>query len=162
MGEKVNLPNFLLKNSRERPEDTAMRVKDRGIWQTYTWKDYCLNVKQLSLALVSLGLEVGDRVAIIGENSPEYYWAEVAAFSARAIGLGLYVDSRPEEIKYILQDSESRFVFADDQEQVDKMLEIKDDLPFLMNIIYWDERGLWSYDDPQLMSFEELKALGKK
>jgi len=162
MTEKNNLSNFLLKNNRERPENIAMRVKHRGIWQTYTWRDYYTNVKYLSLGLVSRGLKAGDRVAIIGENAPEYYWAEVAAFSARAIGLGLYVDSRPEEIKYILQDSKSSFVFADDQEQVDKMLEIKEDLPFLVNIIYWDERGLWSYDDPQLMSFEELKTLGEK
>jgi long-chain acyl-CoA synthetase len=139
----------------------AMRVKDRGIWQSYTWKDYYANVKFFSLGLMRLGLEKGDRVAILGENKPEWYWAELATQSAGGIVVGIFTDCIPSEVKYYLEHSDSKFVVAHDQEQVDKILEIKDELHFLRKIIYWDPKGLWNYKDPALISFTEVIDLGK-
>ena len=161
MAEEINLPSFMLRNYKRHGNDVAMRVKDRGIWNEITWREYFVNVKEISLGLISLGLKKGDKVAVIGENSPEYYWVEVAAFCGRAVVLGIYADSKGSEIEYIINNSGAKFVFADDQEQVDKMLEIKGSVP-VERVIYWDERGLWSYDDPFLMSFDDLKELGRK
>ena len=141
MPEEINLPSFMLKNYKRYGDNVAMRVKDRGIWNEITWSEYFLSVKEISLGLMSLGLEKSDKIAVIGENSPEYYWIEVAALCCRAVVLGIYADSKDLEIEYIINDSGAKFVFAEDQEQVDKMLEIKDSVP-VEKVIYWDERGL--------------------
>ncbi len=103
----------------------AMRVKDRGIWQSYTWKDYYEKVKYFSLGLMKMGLETGDKVSILGENKPEWYWAELAVHCAGATVVGIFTDCIPSEVKYYVEHSDSKFVVAHDQEQVDKMLEIK-------------------------------------
>lgn len=139
----------------------AMRVKDRGIWQEYTWEDYYLKVKYFCLGLVSLGLEKGDKVSILGENKPEWFWAELAVQSARGAAVGIFTDCLPEEVKYYTEHSDSTFAVAHDQEQVDKFLEIKNDVPKLKKVIYWDPKGLWTYTDPILLSFDEVIALGK-
>jgi long-chain acyl-CoA synthetase len=114
-----------------------MRHKHRGIWQPYTWKDYYLNVKYLALGLISLGFEPGDKVLIIGDNAPQWYYSELAAQSNHGASVGLHPDLNPSEIKYIAQNSEARFALVQDQEQVDKFLEIKDELPQLEKVIYW-------------------------
>jgi long-chain acyl-CoA synthetase len=139
----------------------AMRVKDRGIWQSYTWKEYYEKVKYLSLGLMRLGLERGDKVSILGENKPEWYWAELAVHCAGAIVVGIFTDCIPSEVKYYLEHSDSKFVVAHDQEQVDKLLEIKGQLPLLKKVIYWDPKGLWNYGDPLLLSFDDVLKLGK-
>jgi long-chain acyl-CoA synthetase len=139
----------------------AMRVKDRGIWQSYTWKDYYEKVKYFSLGLMKLGLERGERVSILGENKPEWYWAELAAHCAGAMVVGIFTDCIPPEVKYYLEHSDSKFVVAHDQEQVDKLLEIKGQLPLLKKVIFWDRKGLWHYRDPLLLSFEEVLKLGE-
>jgi long-chain acyl-CoA synthetase len=140
----------------------AMRHKQHGIWQPYTWKDYYLNVKYLALGLVSLGFEPGDKVLIIGDNAPEWYYAELAAQANYGASVGAYSDLTPPEIKYIAENSEARFAVVEDQEQVDKFLQIKNKLPRLKKIIYWDYKGLAHYDDPILMGYREVLELGKK
>ncbi|MBM4452064.1 MAG: long-chain fatty acid--CoA ligase [Chloroflexi bacterium] len=160
----------------------AMRVKDMGIWQSYTWKDYYEKAKYFSLGLISLGLEHGDKVAILGENKPEWYWAELAAGAAGAVVTGIFVDCLPTEVKYYVENSESKFVVAHDQEQVDKFLNpykdregnehppLKEELPLLKKVIFWDSKGILGYegipigdyDDPILMSFEQVLELGKE
>jgi long-chain acyl-CoA synthetase len=112
--------------------------------------------------LAKLGAKREDKVAIIGENQPEWYWGENAAQALGGIAVGLFVDAVPSEINYILSHSDATFVIAHDQEQVDKILEIKDELPLIKKIIYWDPKGLWFYDDPMLMSFEEVEKLGRE
>jgi long-chain acyl-CoA synthetase len=140
----------------------AMRKKDRGIWQAYTWEDYYNKVKYFSLGLISLGLQKGDRVSILGENDPEWYWADLAIQAAGAIAVGVFVDCTPPEVKYYAVNSESRFILAHDQEQVDKVLGIKSELPLIEKVIYWDPKGLWFYDEPLLMSFNQVLELGEK
>jgi long-chain acyl-CoA synthetase len=154
----------ILKYNYEKYSDNhiAMRYKHRGIWQPYTWKDYYLNVKYLALGLLTLGFEAGDKVLIIGDNAPQWYAAELAAQSNHGASVGLYSDLNPSEIKYVAQNSEARFAVVQDQEQVDKFLEIKDELPQLEKVIYWGYKGLTHYDDPILMGYEQVRQSGEK
>ncbi len=140
----------------------AMRYKHYGIWQPYTWKDYYLNVKYLALGLLSLGFEPGDKLLIIGDNAPQWYNAELAAQANHGASVGVYSDLIPPEIKYIAENSEARFAIVEDQEQVDKFLEIKDELPLLKKVIYWSYKGLAHYDDPILMGYRQVLQLGEK
>lgn len=142
-------------------EKIAMREKDYGIWRTYTWKDYYGKVKYFSLGLVSLGLKRGDRVSILGENEPEWYWAELAAQAAGGVIIGIFVDCMPSEIKYYVEHSDSRIVIAHDQEQVDKVLEVKGESRLIEKVIYWDSKGLWNYHQPFILSFNEVIDLGR-
>ena len=139
----------------------AMRYKRYGIWQPYTWKDYYLNVKYLALGLLSLGFEPGDKLLIIGDNAPHWYYAELAAQASHGVSVGLYSDLTPSEIKYIAENSEARFVVVENQEQVDKILQIKNELPLLKKIIFWSYKGLAHYDDPMLMGYRQALELGE-
>ena len=140
----------------------AMRYKHYGIWQPYTWKDYYLNVKYLSLGLLSLGFEPGDKLLIIGDNAPQWYYAELAAQANHGASVGVYSDLVPSEIKYIAENCEARFAIVEDQEQVDKLLQIKDELPLLKKIIYWSHKGLAHYDDPILIGYRQVLQIGEK
>jgi long-chain acyl-CoA synthetase len=137
-----------------------MRHKDFGIWQEFTWKEYYEKVKLFALGLRSLGFQRGDKVSIIGDNEPEWYWAELACQSLGGVAIGIFVDCVPEEVKYIVDHSESVFVVVRDQEQTDKILKIRKDVPRIKKVIYWDPKGMWSYDDPFIMSFDEVLRLG--
>jgi long-chain acyl-CoA synthetase len=140
----------------------AMRYKRYGIWQPYTWKDYYLSVKYSALGLLSLGFQPGDKVLIIGDNAPQWYYAELAAQANHGASVGLYSDLTPLEIKYIAENSEARFAIVEDQEQIDKFLQIKDELPLLKKIIYWNYKGLAHYDDPILMGYRQVVQLGEQ
>lgn len=140
----------------------ALREKDRGRWKRYSWSEYYLIVKYLALALLKSGLKEGEKVAIIGENKPHIYWFELAAQVNRSAVVGIFSDSTPEEVKYFVTHSDSTFVICQDQEQVDKILNIKEELPLLKKIIYWEKKGLWSYDDPLLMTFDQMLEIGEK
>ena len=140
----------------------AMRYKHYGIWQPFTWKDYYLSVKYLALGLLSLGFEPGDKMVIIGDNAPQWYDAELAAQANHGASVGLYSDLTPLEIKYIAENSEARFAVVEDQEQVDKFLQIKHELPLLRKIIYWSYKGLAHYDDPVLMGYGQVLQRGEK
>jgi long-chain acyl-CoA synthetase len=140
----------------------AMRHKHRGIWQPYTWKDYYLNAKKLALGLLSLGFEPGDKLLIIGNSAPQWYYAELAAQADHGASVGVYSDLLPSEIKYIAENSEARFAVVEDQEQIDKLLEIKDELPRLKKVIYWNYKGLAHYNDPILTGYREVLELGER
>jgi long-chain acyl-CoA synthetase len=140
----------------------AMRYKHYGIWQPYTWKDYYLNVKYLSLGLISLGFEPGDKLLIIGDNAPQWYYAELAAQASHGVSVGVYSDLVPLEIKYLAENCEASFAIVEDQEQVDKLLQIKDELPLLKKIIYWSYKGLAHYDHPILIGYRQLQQIGKQ
>lgn len=154
----------LLKRNYERYGDkkVAMRKKDYGLWKEYTWKDYYQKVKHLSLAMISLGLEPGDKISILGDSDPQWFWAELAAQAAGAAVAGIFSDSLPPEVQYIAAHSDSKILVIQDQEQVDKVLQMKEELPLLKKVIYWDPKGLMTYDEPLLMSFEQAIELGKK
>jgi long-chain acyl-CoA synthetase len=161
LSELDTYPKFLLRNSKLWGDKVALRRKDFGIWQNYTWKDCFEQVKQLCLGLIQLGLKPGDKVSLIGDDEPEGFWAEPAIQAAGGILVAMWSDSIPSEIAYIINHSDSKFVIAEDQEQVDKILEIKKDIPKVQKVIYWDRKGMRKYDDSILMSFDELKGLGK-
>ena len=163
-GELDTLPKLLLRDYKNWGRSkVAMRRKDFGIWQEYTWEDYYEKVKYFSLGLMSLGFQAGEKISIIGDNDPEWVWSELAAQAAGGIATGIFVDSVPDEVKYIVQHSDSTFVVARDQEQVDKILQIKEECPLVKKVIYWDHKGMWDYKDiPFVMSFDEVVEQGKK
>jgi long-chain acyl-CoA synthetase len=138
----------------------AMRKKDLGIWRSYTWQDSYEQARYLGLGLISLGLRRGDKVCIIGDNDPQYFWAQLAIQSGGGVAVGIFTDSAPAEIQYVVNHSDAIFVFAKDQEQCDKLLEIRDQVPNVQRVIYWDDKGLWCYDEPWLISFEGVQAMG--
>lgn len=160
---EYTLPQLLQQNyERYSDKKVALRVKNLGIWQEYTWKDYYEKVRYFALGLVSLGFERGDKLCILGENKPEWYWAEMAALSVGGVVIGVFTDCMPKEVKYYIEHSDAKFVVAEDQEQVDKLLEIKDELPLLKKVIYWDLKGVWNYSEPILISFDGVIDLGKE
>ncbi|OGP52967.1 MAG: hypothetical protein A2Y65_05325 [Deltaproteobacteria bacterium RBG_13_52_11] len=140
----------------------AMRHKHYGIWQPYTWKDYYLNVKYLALGLLSLGFKPGDKVIIIGDNAPQWYYAELAAQAIHGVSVGVYSDLTPPEIQYIAKNAEARFAIVEDQEQADKLLQIKDELPLLTKIIYWNYKGLIHAGDRALVGYRQALQQGEQ
>ncbi len=156
------IPQIVWDNYQKYSHRTAICVKQFGIWQRYSWQDCYEKVKYFSLGLIGLGLEPGDVVCIIGDNEPEWFWGEFATQAAGGIATGIFVDSIPSEVKYIAEHSSAKFALVNDQEQTDKFLEIKDELPSLKKVIYWDPKGLRNYDDPILISFAEVIDLGRE
>ena len=140
----------------------ALRSKEFGFWREYTWEDCYHLVKAVSLGLISLGLQPGDKVFVAGDNTPEWHFAQLATMSANCTVVGSPPDSISSELKYLIDYCDASFVVAEDQEQVDKVLNVKDELPKVKRVIYWDPEGMRGYDDPILMTFEELMDLGKK
>jgi long-chain acyl-CoA synthetase len=140
---------------------TAMRKKDMGIWRSYTWEHSCQQIRLLCLGLIELGLRRGDKVCIIGDNDPQYFWAQLAVQAAGGVAVGIFTDSAPSEIEYIVLHSDATMVFAKDQEQCDKLLDIRERIPAIKKVIYWDGKGLWGYPEEWLASFEDLQALGE-
>jgi len=139
----------------------AMREKEFGIWIPFTWQDYYDNVKYLSLGMVSLGLKRGDKVAMIGDNRPEGLWAEMAALCAGGVAVWLFQDCMMEEVKYIIDHSDSKFFFGETQEEVDKALSIKGDCPKLKTIVWDDPKGMRNYHQDYLISTKKAQELGK-
>jgi long-chain acyl-CoA synthetase len=154
------LPKLLRERARLAPGDVALREKEFGIWQRVSWEEYLGHARRFCLGLVSLGLGKGDKVAILSENQREWLYAELGAMSASAVGVGVYPTSPAPEVKYVVEHSESSFVVCEDQEQVDKILEVE--LPLLKRIVVCDTRGLRHYRDPRLVSFEEVERLGEE
>ena len=155
------IPKLILRNRRRWHRRVATCQKRFGVWQRYSWQDCYEKVKHFSLGLVSLGLRPGDVVCIIGDNEPEWFWGEFAIQAAGGIATGIYVDSTPSEVKYIAAHSGAKFAIVNDQEQTDKFLEIKNELPALKKVIYWNPKGLKNYDDTILVGFTEVMRVGK-
>ncbi|QBI22151.1 long-chain fatty acid--CoA ligase [Egibacter rhizosphaerae] len=139
-----------------------MREKDLGIWQEVTWTDYWETVLDVAHGLLALGVAAGDRVAIHSENRPEWLYTDAAAVAVRGVTTGLYPTNPAPEVCHLLSDSGSKVLVAEDQEQVDKALEVADDCPELETIVYIEPRGVRSYDDPRLLSWEELITRGRE
>ncbi len=146
--------------AREMPNGTAQRVKKLGVWRPITWGQYWDAVETLAHAFLAMGIEPGDRIAIHSGNRPEWVQADSATVAVRGISVGLYPTNPAPEVHHILENSGSRIVIVEDQEQADKALRVKDDLPDLERIVYIEPRGVDTYDDPLLMSWDELMRLG--
>jgi len=144
------------------PDGVALREKYLGLWREITFADYWDSVQTVAHAFLSLGIEPGDRIAVHSENRPEWVFADVAAVAVRAASMGLYPTNPAPEVQYLLADSGARILIAEDQEQVDKALAVKDGLPNLAHIVYLEPRGIRNrYDDPLLMSWAEFIDLGR-
>jgi long-chain acyl-CoA synthetase len=154
-------PKLLVEKARMYQNRVAMREKYKGIWQEISWNTYLEKVKHFSLGLAELGMQAGDHLSILGENCPQWVFADLAAQSLRGVSVGIYPTNSEDQVKYILDHSRSRFVVVGDQEQTDKVLAIKDDLPMLRNIIVIDMKGLRHYDDPMIFSFSAVEDLGR-
>jgi long-chain acyl-CoA synthetase len=155
-------PKLLVRNAWHWPDRVALREKEFGIWQSFTWKAYLDHVRDFSLGLVALGLQRGDKVAIIGNNRPEWVWSELAAQAAGGASVGIYQDSNLTEVAFVIDHCDASFVVAEDQEQVDKILDMLDKLPKVRNVIYTDPRGLRKYQHPALLSFEAVEEKGRQ
>lgn len=156
------IPKLLLHHAREHANKAAVREKEFGIWQTYTWAASCDNVRAIALGFAALGFQRGDKLAIIGDNRPQLYWGVVAAQALGGVPVPLYQDAIAREIQYVIQHSEARFVLAEDQEQVDKVLSVRDELPDVKKVIYDDPRGMRHYADPWLISLAEVQKRGQE
>ncbi|MHC6154930.1 AMP-binding protein [Bradyrhizobium elkanii] len=154
-------PKMLRLNAKEHGQEIALREKDFGLWREFTWNDYQTRTHDFALGMVELGLGRGDVIGIIGDNRPDWVAAEIAAHAIGAMSLGLYRDVLDEEAAYLLTYGEARLVFAEDEEQVDKLLGLADRVPHLKHIVYSDPRGMRKYDDPRLMEASKLVALGR-
>jgi len=156
------IPHLLWRNVKRYSDRVALRQKDFGVWQEISWKEYGRHVRHFCLGLLSLGLKRGEHVSIFGENNPEWLYADLATQSAGAVSVGVYPTNPPKEAKYVIGHSESVFVVCDDQEQVDKVLEVKADLPAIRKVIVIDMKGLRRYKGPLILSFEEVEQLGRE
>ena len=160
--QSETLPQVLLARALSEPGGLAERHKRLGIWREFTWANVLERVRALALGLESKGLKAGDSVMMIGENEPEHFWAEYAVQSLGGKVLSVYPDQTAEEILYLAQDSQTRVFLAQDQEQVDKCLEVADEYDGAIAIVYWDGSGLWGYDHPLLDSFESVSDAGRQ
>ena len=156
------IPKLLARNARTYGKRPAYREKEFGIWQTWTWEQTATEVNSLALGLMALGLNQGDHVAIIGRNRPYFYWAMLAVQSVGGVPVPVYQDSVAEEMAYVLDHCSAKFIFAEDQEQVDKVLEVQDRLPDLQHMIFLDGSGLRKYDRTKLHDYRAVQQEGLK
>ena len=154
-------PRILLDHVRRHGDKPAMREKDFGIWQSWSWAQCAAEVESLALGLAALGFRRGDKLAIIGDNRPRLYWAITAAQCLNGVPVPVYQDAGAAEMEFVLDHAEVRFALVEDQEQVDKLLAIRDRLPRLEAIIYDDARGLRHYVQPYLHSHERVQEEGR-
>ena len=158
---QTTFPRLLLKHAAERPTAPAMREKEYGIWQTRSWSDMAQLVEHVACGLHQAGLRRGEHMIVVGANRPRLYATMLAAQSLGAIPVPLYQDAVAAECVFPINNAEVRFAFAEDQEQVDKLIEIRPECPLVSNIYFDDPRGLRNYDEPGLASLDELIAAGK-
>lgn len=162
MGELDTFPKILRHNAKNWPNDIAMREKEFGIWNEFSWQDYNNRVKWLSLALKDLGIKNGDAIALLGDNRPEWVWGEIAAHAIGCYSLGVFQDSLHQEVAYLLNKSNATVVIAEDEEQCDKLLDLEDQIPEVKLIIYCDPRGMRKYQDSRLISIEKIYQQGQQ
>jgi len=155
------LPKLFLRNVNQHRDRVALREKDLGIWKRVTWGDYYEHVRNFAMGLKTLGFEPEDKIAILGDNCCEWIYADLAAQSLLGIAVGIYPTDVASQVKYILKNSDSKFVVARDQEQVDKVLQVKHELPLLKKVIVIDMKGLRRYRDSLIISFEETEKMGR-
>ena len=161
-GAENTFPKLLLRNAKKFADRAAIREKNFGIWQSWTWAEACEEIKAFAYGMRELGLKRGDKVAIVGDNRPRLYWTMVAAQCVGAIPVPVYQDSVAEEMGFVFDHAGVRFAIVENQEQVDKVLEIGETYKGLEQIIFDEERGLQKYDEENLHSFSEVQEMGRK
>lgn len=156
----TSVPALLKRNATQFAEKAAYREKEFGIWQSWSWSEAETEIENLALGFINMGVNPGDYVAIIGRNRPYLYWSMVAAQMAGAVPVPLYQDAVAEEMAYVLGHCGARFVIASDQEQVDKVIEIQDQLHQFEHMIYLDPRGMRKYDHTRLHDYRHVQEQG--
>lgn len=156
------IPKLFWQRVHEWADRTAMREKDYGLWKDIPWCFYGRTAKYVGLGLLELGLEKGDRAAIISDDVPEWLYCDLGIQCVGGVTVGIYPTDSPQQVRYVMAHSGSRFYFAEDEEQLDKVLEVRETLPALRRIIIYDMEGLRHFKDPMAMSFDELLELGKR
>src|SRR6185369_7995406 len=156
------LPKLLQRNAEQDPKGPGIREKSRGVWQTLTWTGYRDQMRDFALGLAAIGFKRGDKLSVVGDNRPQLYCAQLSAQLLGGMSVPVYQDSIASELVYVLNHAETSVIVAEDQEQVDKALSLKDKLPHLRWIVFDDPRGLWAYKDPVLRSFESVLAAGRE
>ncbi|WP_420342997.1 long-chain fatty acid--CoA ligase [Paenirhodobacter sp.] len=156
-----SIPALLARNVARLGNAPAYREKEFGIWQSWTWAQANAEIRALALGFLSLGVERGDHIAIIGRNRPAHYWSMVAAQMCGAVPVPLYQDAVAEEMAYVLDNCGAKFVVCGDQEQVDKIVEVEDRLHAIQHVIYTDKRGMRKYDHSRMNAMEDVIAEGK-
>ena len=141
---------------------TALRYKSYGLWRDISWRQYEDRVKTVAMALIDLGLQVGQRVAIIGDNSPQWVVADLAVQCCGGVAVGIYATSAWPQVEYVIDHCRARFFFVENEEQLDKWLMFRERTSHLEKVIVWETKGLRQFKDPQLMSFDELMELGRE
>ena len=158
----TTFPHLLLQHAAQRPDAVALREKEYGIWQTWTWADVARDVRHMACGLAALGLAKGQNLAFISDNRPHVYMGFLAVQSIGAVPIPLYQDAVAQEMCFVIQDAELAFAFAENQEQVDKLLEVRTQCPRLTHVWYDDPRGLRNYDEPGLAALDALVAAGAR
>lgn len=159
-GAELTLPRLLRRNARAHGDEIAMREKDLGIWRSLTWSDVADRTRDLALGLRALGIQPGEVVALIGDNRPDWVIGEIATHALRGRSLGIYRDALDDEVAYLLAFSGATAVIAEDEEQVDKLLNVSDHVPGLRHIIYCDPRGMRKHTDARLVFASDLIRSG--
>ncbi|MDH3760681.1 MAG: AMP-binding protein [Gammaproteobacteria bacterium] len=153
-------PKLLASHVKLRPTRDAIREKDLGIWQSWTWAETAAEIRALACGLATLGLKRGDKLAIVGDNRPRLYWGMTAAQALGAIPVPLYQDAVADEMAYVLDNADVKIALVEDQEQIDKILEIRDRCPQLEHLIFDDTRGLRHYQEDFLHDYEKVQQVG--
>jgi long-chain acyl-CoA synthetase len=154
-------PELFFRQVQARKERVALRDKDLGIWKRITWTEYGDMVRYTAAGLLALGLEPGEKVSILGENRPEWLYCHLGAMTAGGVTCGVYPTSAPDQIAYVVGHSESKILFVENEEQVDKVLQIIDDLA-VAKVVVWDPKGLWGFTHEKIIFFDEFIELGRK
>jgi long-chain acyl-CoA synthetase len=158
---KTTFPRLLLQHAQTRPHKPAFREKDLGIWQTWSWQQVNAEVRALACGLAAQGFKRGMNLAIIGDNRPRLYWAMAAAQCLGGVPVPLYQDAPAADMAYVLDNAEITFAVVEDQEQVDKLFELKSLYPHIEHITFDDERGMRHYAQPELISYAKLQEIGR-
>ena len=159
--QAATFPKMLRLNAREHGNEVALREKDFGLWKLVTWEQYHTRTRDFALGLIELGLGKDDVVGIIGDNRPDWVAAEIATHAIGGFSLGLYRDVLEDEAAYLISYGEAKVVFAEDEEQIDKLLSLGDRVPSIRHIVYSDPRGMRKYDDARLMTADKLAEMGR-
>ncbi len=156
------IPQVFKQTVERRGDRVAMRKKELGLWHDISWNEYGRLVEYVGSALMSMGLERGDRVSIIGDNCPEWVIIDLGILCAGGVSVGIYSTNASSQVEYAIQDSESKFFFVENEEQLDKWLQFRDRASSLEKIIVWDLEGLRHFQDPMVMTYDEMMEVGKK
>ena len=162
VADLTTLPRLLQRNARDLADRPAIREKDRGIWQSWTWRQYHDQVRDLALGLASLGLKRGDRLSVIGDNRPRLYAAQLAVQCLGGVSVAVYQDSIAKELAFVWNHAEVGVIVTEDQEQVDKVVGLRPELPALRVVIYDDPRGMLGYKHEWLKSYEDVQEAGRR